>query len=72
MNAHLHVIAMDGAYAEQPDRTLLFHPLPAPSDEDIASLARAVRAKAKGRCYRLGARPGSVILQMHDEMSAMS
>ena len=36
---------MDGLYAEQPDGTLLFHPLPAPSDEDIARLARAVCRK---------------------------
>jgi hypothetical protein len=36
---------MDGVYAEQPDGNLLFHPLPAPSDEDIARLARAVCRK---------------------------
>jgi hypothetical protein len=27
---------MDGVYEQQPDGSLLFHPLPAPSDEDIA------------------------------------
>ncbi len=36
---------MDGVYAEQPDGTILFHPLPAPSDEDVARLARAVYRK---------------------------
>ena len=36
---------MDGVYAEQSDGSLLFHPLPAPSDEDIARLARAVCRK---------------------------
>ena len=45
LNVHFHVIAMDGVYAEQPDGTMLFHPLPAPSDEDIAGLARAVCRK---------------------------
>jgi hypothetical protein len=45
LNVHFHVIAMDGVYAEQPDGTMLFHPLPAPSDEDIARLARAVCRK---------------------------
>jgi hypothetical protein len=45
LNLHFHVIGMDGLYAEQPDGTLLFHPLPAPSDEDIARLARAVCRK---------------------------
>jgi hypothetical protein len=45
LNVHFHVIGMDGVYAEQPDGNLLFHPLPAPSDEDIARLARAVCRK---------------------------
>ena len=44
-NEHFHVIAMDGVYAQQPDESMLFHPLPAPSDEDIARLARAVCRK---------------------------
>jgi hypothetical protein len=33
---------MDDVYAAEPDGNLLFHPLPAPSDEGIARLARAV------------------------------
>jgi hypothetical protein len=45
LNVHFHVIAMDGVYAEQPDGTMLFHPLPTPSDEDVARLARAVCRK---------------------------
>jgi len=45
LNLHFHVIEMDGVYAEQPGGSLLFHPLPAPSDEDIARLARAVSRK---------------------------
>ena len=43
LNVYFHVIAMDCVYAEQPDGSMLFHPLPAPSDEDIARVARAVR-----------------------------
>jgi hypothetical protein len=45
LNVHFHAIVMDGVYAEQPDGNLLFHPLPAPRDEDIARLARAVCRK---------------------------
>jgi hypothetical protein len=45
LNVHLHVIAMNGVYEQQPDGSLLFHPLPAPSDEDIARLARSVYRK---------------------------
>ncbi|MGB8294628.1 MAG: transposase zinc-binding domain-containing protein, partial [Polyangia bacterium] len=45
LNVHFHAIVMDGVYAEQPDGTMLFHPLPAPSDENIARMARAVCRK---------------------------
>ncbi|HEY5284670.1 MAG TPA: transposase [Polyangia bacterium] len=53
LNVHFHVIGLDGAYAEQPDGSLLFHPLPAPSDEDIARLARAVCRKVTRYLGRL-------------------
>jgi len=47
-----YAIAMNGVYVEQADGSMLFHPLPAPSDEDIARLARAMKAKwrFKGLC----------------------
>jgi hypothetical protein len=45
LNVHFHVVGMDGVYAEQPNGSMLFHPLPAPSDEDIARVARAVCRK---------------------------
>jgi len=45
LNVHFHAIVMDGVYAEQPDGSLLFHPLSAPSDEDIARLARAMQMR---------------------------
>ena len=45
LNVHFHAIVMDGVYAEQPDGTMLFHPLPAPAAEDVARLARAVCRK---------------------------
>jgi hypothetical protein len=45
LNVHFHAIVMDGVYAEQPDGTMLFRPLPASSDEDVARLARAVCRK---------------------------
>jgi hypothetical protein len=45
LNVHFHTLALDGVYARQPDGGLLFHPLPAPSDEDVARVARAVCRK---------------------------
>ncbi len=53
LNVHFHVIGMDGVYAELPDGSILFHPLPAPSDEDIARLARAVCRKVTRYLARL-------------------
>jgi hypothetical protein len=53
LNVHFHVIVMDGVYAEQPDGNLLFHPMPAPSDEDIARVARAVCRKVTRYLGRL-------------------
>jgi len=45
LNVHFHTIAMDGVYARQPDGSVLFHPLPAPGDEDVARIARSVCRK---------------------------
>jgi hypothetical protein len=53
LNVHFHVIALDGVYAEQTDGSVLFHPLPAPSDEDIARLACAVCRKVTRYVGRL-------------------
>ena len=45
LNVHFHTLAFDGVYAAQPGGGLHFHALPAPSDEDVARIARAVCRK---------------------------
>jgi hypothetical protein len=45
LNVHFHTLAVDGVWARQADGGLLFHPLPAPNDEDVARIARAVCRK---------------------------
>lgn len=55
LNVHFHTLAADGVWARRADGCLLFHPLPAPSDEDVARLARAVCRKV----HRLLARARS-------------
>jgi hypothetical protein len=45
LNVHFHTLAVDGVWARQADGSLLFHPLPAPNDEDVARIARAVWRK---------------------------
>ena len=47
LNVHFHTLVVDGVWARQTDGSLLFHPLPAPSDEDIARVARAVCRKVQ-------------------------
>ncbi len=45
LNVHFHTLAVDGVWARQADGSLLFHPVPAPSDEAVARIARAVCRK---------------------------
>ena len=45
LNVHFHSLVIDGMYAKNPDGSVLFHPLPAPKDEDVARIARAVCRK---------------------------
>jgi hypothetical protein len=45
LNVHFHPPALDGVYVRQADGSLLFHPLPAPTDEDVARITRAVCRK---------------------------
>jgi hypothetical protein len=47
LNVHFHTLAADGVWARQADGSLLFHPLPAPSDEDVGRIARAVCRKVQ-------------------------
>jgi len=47
LNVHFHTLAADGVWARQVDGSLLFHPLPAPSDEDVGRIARAVCRKVQ-------------------------
>jgi hypothetical protein len=45
LNVHFHSIVLDGVYASTSDGSWLFHPLPAPADQDVARVARAVSRK---------------------------
>lgn len=54
LNVHFHSLVLDGVLAAQAGGGLLFHPLPAPSDADVARVTRAVCRKV---CRMLARQP---------------
>jgi hypothetical protein len=47
LNVHFHTLAVDGVWSTRAEGSLDFHPLPAPSDHDVARIARAVCRKVQ-------------------------
>jgi hypothetical protein len=45
LNIHMHTLVLDGVFSEARPRPLTFHPSPPPSDEDVAQVLAAVRAR---------------------------
>jgi len=45
LNVHFHTLMLDGIYSFAPGRAPMFHPVPAPTDEDVAAVAAAVYRK---------------------------
>jgi hypothetical protein len=44
---HFHTLAIDGVWTKETNGNLSFHPLPVPTDQDIARVARAVCRKVQ-------------------------
>ncbi len=42
LNVHFHTLMIDGVYAVGPDGVVMFHPLPAPTDGDVAAIAERI------------------------------
>ena len=42
LNVHFHTLMIDGVYEIAPNGAALFHPVPAPTDEDVAAVAEQV------------------------------
>ena len=55
LNVHLHSLALDGVYVREPgDAPLVLHPLPAPSANDVADLARRTAERVARLLDKLG------------------
>ena len=54
LNPHFHSLLLDGVYAPGPDGKPRFHPLPSPSEEEIADLVRKVRSRILRRLRKRG------------------
>lgn len=48
LNPHFHTLALDGVYVRHPDDSeLVFHPLPAPSADEVAEVARRTAERVR-------------------------
>jgi len=47
LHPHPHTLALDGVYVRDDDGELVFHPLPAPSAEQVADVARRTAARVR-------------------------
>jgi putative transposase/transposase-like zinc-binding protein len=48
LNVHFHTLMIDGVYEIAPSGAALFHPVPAPTDEDVAAVVEQVYRKVAG------------------------
>jgi hypothetical protein len=49
LSVHYHALFLDGAYSFPPGRKPVFHPTPAPTDEDVARVVAAVFRRIESR-----------------------
>ena len=54
LNVHFHSAMIDGVYRIPLDRSPVFHPVPAPTDEEVAVIVAAVCRKVTGKLARHG------------------
>jgi len=55
LNVHFHVIALDGVYVRQePDAPLVFHPLPAPTADEVTVVAKRTALRVQKILARHG------------------
>jgi hypothetical protein len=58
VNLHFHTLVLDGVFSEDPGGALAFHPVPAPSDADVAAALATIRHRVQRLLVRRGLEPG--------------
>ena len=51
VSPHFHVLFLDGVYGFSTGHNPIFHPMPAPTDDDVADVAAAVFRRVEGKLY---------------------
>jgi len=59
LNVHMHTLVLDGVFSEPRPGQLTFHPAPPPSDEDVAQVLAAGRARVGRRLARRQLEPAA-------------
>jgi len=54
LNVHFHTLALDGVFTDEAGSGLRFQPAPPPSDEEVARLLAAIRARVRRLLRRRG------------------
>ena len=57
INIHIHMLALDGVYAEDMKGRVCFHPAPPPSDDEVARVTERIRRRIAGLLERRGLGP---------------
>lgn len=56
LNVHFHTLMIDGVYEIRPNGAAVFHPVPAPSDADVAALVEHIRPQHRANTGGAGRR----------------
>jgi hypothetical protein len=57
VNTHFHALVLDGVFSEAPGGALAFHPVPGPSDAEVAAALTTIRQRVQRLLVRYGLEP---------------
>jgi len=72
LNVHYHCALIDGVYRIPLDGPPMFHPVPAPSDQEVAAIVAAVCRRITRKLARNGALEGDPVLEREPLLAALA